>query len=187
MLIGADTTSWYIGLGLGAIVVVVAVIIVGTILVLANRIAGQARDRERGRRDAPVADRRAQRHRQDQRFRRPDPARGPGAQKGGGRALMDVVVALASSERTLWYVTLAVGLVVALVVAGMLLTLLGLLRADPGTRSPACSSSAGKVAENTSNIPQLEATAPVLEQIAAEGVVQDGYMNALSQGYGEPE
>jgi hypothetical protein len=42
MLIGADTTSWYIGLGLGAIVVVVAVIIVGTILMLANRIAGQA-------------------------------------------------------------------------------------------------------------------------------------------------
>jgi hypothetical protein len=42
MLIGADTTSWYIGLGLGAAVVVVAVIIVGTILVLANRIAGQA-------------------------------------------------------------------------------------------------------------------------------------------------
>ena len=42
MLIGADTTSWYIGLGLGAIVVMVAVIIVGTILVLANRIAGQA-------------------------------------------------------------------------------------------------------------------------------------------------
>ena len=40
---------------------------------------------------------------------------------------MDVVVALASSERTLWYVTLAVGLVVALVVAGMLITLLGLL------------------------------------------------------------
>ena len=44
---------------------------------------------------------------------------------------------------------------------------------------------AGNVAENTANIPQLEATAPVLEQIAAEGVVQDGYMNALSQGYAE--
>ncbi|HEY6636651.1 MAG TPA: hypothetical protein VIZ61_03120 [Solirubrobacterales bacterium] len=43
MLIGADTTSWYIGLGLGAVVVVVAVIIVGTILILANRIAGQAK------------------------------------------------------------------------------------------------------------------------------------------------
>ncbi|HET9120573.1 MAG TPA: hypothetical protein VFN72_08560 [Solirubrobacterales bacterium] len=42
MLIGADTTSWWIGLGLGAVVVVVAVIIVGTILILANRIADQA-------------------------------------------------------------------------------------------------------------------------------------------------
>jgi Mn2+/Fe2+ NRAMP family transporter len=42
VLIGADTTSWYIGLGLGAVVVVVAVMIVATILVLANRIAGQA-------------------------------------------------------------------------------------------------------------------------------------------------
>jgi hypothetical protein len=99
---------------------------------------------------------------------------------------MDVVVALASSERTLWYVTLAVGLVVALVVAGMLLMLLDLLgriqRSVTGLLG-----AAGKVGENTSNIPQLEATAPVLGQIAAEGVVQDGYMNALSQGYGEPE
>jgi uncharacterized membrane protein len=42
MLIGADTTSWYIGLSLGVIVVVVAVIIVVTILVLASRIARQA-------------------------------------------------------------------------------------------------------------------------------------------------
>ena len=41
MLIG-DTTAWYIGLSLGGVVVVVAVIIVGTILLLANRIAGQA-------------------------------------------------------------------------------------------------------------------------------------------------
>jgi hypothetical protein len=42
MLIGADTTSWYIGLSLGVIVVAVAVIIVVTILVLASRIARQA-------------------------------------------------------------------------------------------------------------------------------------------------
>ena len=99
---------------------------------------------------------------------------------------MDVVVALASSERTLWYVTLAVGLVVALVVAAMLLMLLNLLRRIQ-TAVTGLLGSAGEVAENTTNIPQLEATAPVLEQIAAEGVVQDGYMNALSQGYGEPE
>jgi hypothetical protein len=99
---------------------------------------------------------------------------------------MDVVVALAGSERTLWYVTLAVGLVVALAVAAMLLMLLNLLGRIQ-TAVTGLLGSAGKVAENTTNIPQLEATAPVLEQIAAEGVVQDGYMNALSQGYGEPE
>jgi hypothetical protein len=99
---------------------------------------------------------------------------------------MEVVVALASSERTLWYVTLAVGLVVALVVAAMLLMLLNLIRRiQVGVTG--LLGSAGKVAENTVNIPRLEATAPVLEQIAAEGVVQDGYMNALSQGYGESE
>ena len=46
MPIGADTTSWYISLGLGAVVVVVAVIIVGMILILANRIAGQAETAE---------------------------------------------------------------------------------------------------------------------------------------------
>jgi hypothetical protein len=42
MLVAADTTSWYIGLGLGGVVVAVAVAIVATILVLADRIAGQA-------------------------------------------------------------------------------------------------------------------------------------------------
>lgn len=42
MLIASDTTSWYIGLSLGGVVVVVAVIIVVTILVLAARIARQA-------------------------------------------------------------------------------------------------------------------------------------------------
>jgi hypothetical protein len=99
---------------------------------------------------------------------------------------MDVVVALASSERTLWYVTLAVGLVVALVVAAMLIMLLNLLGRIQAAVTGLLGS-AGKVAENTANIPQLEATAPVLDQIAAEGVVQDGYMNALSQGYGETE
>ena len=97
---------------------------------------------------------------------------------------MDVPLALADSEQTLWYVTLALGLVVALVVAGMLLMLLHLLRRIQNAVGGLLDS-AGKVAENTANIPQLEATAPVLEQIAAEGVVQDGYMNALSQGYAE--
>src|SRR5215211_5420193 len=37
----------------------------------------------------------------------------------------------------------------------------------------------------TANIPQLEATAPVLGLIVDEAVVQDRYMNALTDGYGE--
>jgi len=43
---------------------------------------------------------------------------------------------------------------------------------------------AGKVGSNTANIPQLEATAPVLALIVDEAVVQDGYMNALTDGFG---
>jgi hypothetical protein len=95
---------------------------------------------------------------------------------------MTVVLALADAERDLWYVALALGLVVALVVAGMLLLLLSYLKRIQQSVAGLLES-AGKVAENTANIPQLEATAPVLEQIAEEGGVQDAYMNALSQGY----
>jgi hypothetical protein len=43
---------------------------------------------------------------------------------------------------------------------------------------------APKVAANTANIPQLQATAPVLALIVEEAVVQDGYMNALTDGFG---
>jgi hypothetical protein len=42
---------------------------------------------------------------------------------------------------------------------------------------------AGEVGANTANIPQLQATAPVLAQIVDEAVVQDGYMNALTDGF----
>ena len=42
---------------------------------------------------------------------------------------------------------------------------------------------AGKVGANTASIPQLEATAPVLALIVEEAVVQDGYMNALTDGF----
>jgi hypothetical protein len=91
-------------------------------------------------------------------------------------------LALADSERTLWYITLGLGLVVALVVLGMLLLLISYLYKIRASVAGLLEN-AGKVANNTANIPKLEATAPVLDQIAAEGVVQDGYMNALSQGY----
>jgi hypothetical protein len=43
---------------------------------------------------------------------------------------------------------------------------------------------AGEVAGQTAHIPKLEATAPVLGLIVDEAVIQDGYMNALTDGYG---
>ncbi len=43
VLISSDTTAWYVGLSLGVVVVIVAVVIVGIILILASRIANQAR------------------------------------------------------------------------------------------------------------------------------------------------
>jgi predicted permease len=82
-----------------------------------------------------------------------------------------------------WGIALVIGLVAALAVAALLVVLIRSV-ADIERSSAALLDVAGTVAGNTANIPQLEATAPVLEQIVAEAVVQDGYMNALTDGYG---
>ena len=82
-----------------------------------------------------------------------------------------------------WTLALIVGLLAALVVAGLLLLLIKAVRDIEGSVDGLLDA-AGKVAANTSNIPQLMATAPVLGKIVDEAVVQDGYMNALTDGYG---
>ena len=83
-----------------------------------------------------------------------------------------------------WGVALVIGLVAALVVAGLLAVLL--VQVGRIQRSAAnLLEIAGKVGANTANIPQLEATAPVLALIVDEAVVQDGYMNALTDGFGQ--
>ena len=91
---------------------------------------------------------------------------------------------IAVSGNTLWAVSLGIGLVAALVVAALLLVLVRAVddidRSVSGLRDVA-----GKVAGNTSNIPKLQATAPVLGQIVEVAVVQDRYMNALTDGYTE--
>jgi hypothetical protein len=93
-------------------------------------------------------------------------------------------VTLAVSGNTLWAISLGIGLVAALVVAGLLLVLVRAV--DDIDRSVrGLLDVAGKVAGNTSNIPQLQATAPVLGKIVEEAVVQDRYMNALTDGYTE--
>jgi hypothetical protein len=94
------------------------------------------------------------------------------------------VTVVALSSHGYWGIALGIGLVAAVVVAALLAMLIrsvrsieksvdGLLEVAPA------------VAANTSNIPQLEATAPVLAQIVDEAVVQDGYMSALTDGFGD--
>ena len=83
-----------------------------------------------------------------------------------------------------WGVALVIGLVAALVVAALLaLLLVHVGRIQRSVRN--LLEIAGKVGANTANIPQLEATAPVLALIVEEAVVQDGYMNALTDGFGQ--
>jgi len=88
------------------------------------------------------------------------------------------------SGHTYWAIALSIGFGAAVVVA-ILLTVL--LRAVGSIEKSVDGllEIAGKVGANTANIPQLEATAPVLSKIVEEAVVQDGYMNALTDGYGE--
>jgi uncharacterized membrane protein AbrB (regulator of aidB expression) len=88
------------------------------------------------------------------------------------------------SDTTYWVIALIIGLAAALIVAALLVMLIrsvsSIEKSVRGLIGVATS-----VAANTSNIPQLEATAPVLAVIVDEAVVQDGYMNALTDGFGD--
>ncbi|MEA2319532.1 MAG: hypothetical protein QOD44_3721 [Solirubrobacteraceae bacterium] len=81
-------------------------------------------------------------------------------------------------------IALLIGVVAAAVVVVLILLLLQNL-AKIQKSVDGLLAIAGKVGANTANIPQLEATAPVLALIVDEAVVQDGYMNALTDGFGE--
>jgi hypothetical protein len=89
----------------------------------------------------------------------------------------------ALSNHGAWWIALIIGFVAALAVAALLMML---LRATDDIKQSVARLlvAAGEVASNTANIPQLEATAPVLGQIVDEAVIQDGYMNALTDGFG---
>lgn len=89
----------------------------------------------------------------------------------------------ALSNHGAWGIALGIGLVAALIVAALLVMLIRSVL-DIEKSSGALLEIAGTVAGNTANIPQLQATAPVLGLIVEEAVVQDGYMNALTDGYG---
>jgi hypothetical protein len=89
----------------------------------------------------------------------------------------------AVADHTYWAIALSIGFGAAVIVAILLTVLLASVgsieRSVDGLLEIA-----GKVASNTAHIRQLQATAPVLSLIVEEAVVQDGYMNALTDGYG---
>jgi hypothetical protein len=93
------------------------------------------------------------------------------------------MVTYALTNHGAWGVALIIGLVAALAVAALLAVLIRAVTSIDDSVAKLLDV-AGKVAANTANIPQLEATAPVLGQIVDEAIIQDGYMNALTDGYG---
>jgi hypothetical protein len=94
------------------------------------------------------------------------------------------MIVIATSAHTFWAIALVIGLVAALTVAGLLAVLIQAVSSIEKSVEGLLTT-AGQVASNTAHIPQLQATAPVLAQIVDEAVVQDGYMNALTDGYGD--
>jgi hypothetical protein len=87
------------------------------------------------------------------------------------------------SGTTYWVIALVIGLAAALIVTALLIALLRSVNSIEKSVDGLLTVATG-VAGNTANIPQLEATAPVLAMIVDEAVVQDGYMNALTDGFG---
>jgi hypothetical protein len=92
-------------------------------------------------------------------------------------------VPLAVTNNNMWTIALVIGLVAALIVAGLLVILVRSVVSIDASATRLLEV-AGQVAGNTAHIPELQATAPVLGLIVEEAVVQDGYMNALTDGYG---
>jgi hypothetical protein len=88
------------------------------------------------------------------------------------------------SAHEYWTVALIIGLVAALIVAALLVLLIRSVGSIEKS-TDGLLEIAGKVAGNTAFVPQLQATAPVLGLIVDEAIVQDGYMNALTDGFGE--
>ena len=89
----------------------------------------------------------------------------------------------ALSAHTYWSIALGIALGAAVIVAILLTVLVETVGSIEKSVSGLLEI-AGMLAANTANIPQLEATAPVLALIVQEAVVQDGYMNALTDGFG---
>jgi hypothetical protein len=90
---------------------------------------------------------------------------------------------IATAPHTFWAIGLSIGFGGA-VIAAILLTILVSTVDDIDRSASALLGVAAEVAAQTEYIPQLNATAPVLSKIVDEALVQDDYMNALTDGFG---
>ena len=93
------------------------------------------------------------------------------------------MIVAALSNHGAWGIALIIGVVAALAVTALLAVLIR-ATTDIDQSVARLLEVAGEVASNTAHIPKLQATAPVLGQIVEEAIVQDGYMNALTDGFG---
>ena len=92
------------------------------------------------------------------------------------------VIAANQDTHAIWQVVLGMAAVVLAVVIILMMLLLSLVK-DIQASVASLLETAGIVASQTANIPKLAATPPVLNLIIEEAIIQDGYMNALTDGY----
>ena len=88
----------------------------------------------------------------------------------------------AFDTHALWGIALGMGGVVLAVVVILLLLLLSFVK-DIQQSVATLLETAPVLAQHTSKIPLLAATPAVLNLVIEEAIIQDGYMNALTDGY----
>ena len=97
---------------------------------------------------------------------------------------MSKYAALAAFDtHALWQIAVGMGAVVLIVVIILLMLLLSFVK-DIQTSVAVLLETAPVIAQHTSKIPLLKATPAVLNLVIEEAIIQDGYMNALTDGYG---
>ncbi len=95
---------------------------------------------------------------------------------------MSTLVLGAFDAHALWQIALGMGAIVLIVVAILVMLLLSFVK-DIQTSVASLLETAPVIAQHTSKIPLLQATPAVLNLVIEEAVIQDGYMNALTDGY----
>jgi hypothetical protein len=88
----------------------------------------------------------------------------------------------AFDTHALWQISLGMGAVVLAVVIILMMLLLSLVK-DIQASVASLLTTAPIISSYTENIPKLGATPAVLNLIIEEAIIQDGYMNALTDGY----